>query len=72
QLLERPRAVLAHREGHRAQHAQRRQDGQVEVTQGIGPADAVVAIGAAFLNDGDAVRLAGPGEAASAPAGAAR
>ncbi|AGH87059.1 efflux RND transporter periplasmic adaptor subunit [Ralstonia nicotianae] len=50
----------------------RRQDGQVEVTQGIGPADAVVAIGAAFLNDGDAVRLAGPGEAASAPAGAAR
>ncbi|TXD64481.1 efflux transporter periplasmic adaptor subunit, partial [Ralstonia pseudosolanacearum] len=48
------------------------QDGQVEVTQGIGPADAVVAIGAAFLNDGDAVRLAGPGEAASAPAGAAR
>lgn len=50
----------------------RRQDGQVELTQGLGPNDAVVAIGAAFLSDGDAVRLAGPGESASVPAGAAR
>ncbi|WP_197333969.1 efflux RND transporter periplasmic adaptor subunit [Ralstonia syzygii] len=50
----------------------RRQDSQVEVMQGISPNDAVVAIGAAFLNDGDAVRLAGPGEAASVPAGTAR
>ena len=46
--------------------------GQVELTQGLGPNDAVVAIGAAFLSDGDAVRLAGPGESASVPAGAAR
>jgi RND family efflux transporter MFP subunit len=54
----------------------RRQDGQVEVTQGIGAADAVVAVGAAFLTDGDMVRVAAAGEAVSgpisAPAGAAR
>ncbi len=46
----------------------RRQGGQVEVTQGIGPNDAVVAAGAAFLSDGDLVRVAASGAPASAPA----
>jgi RND family efflux transporter MFP subunit len=46
----------------------RRQSGQVEVTQGIGPNDAVVAAGAAFLSDGDLVRVAASGAPASAPA----
>ncbi len=35
----------------------RRQDGQVEIVQGLGPNDAVVAAGAAFLSDGDLVRV---------------
>lgn len=46
----------------------RRQDGQVEIVQGIGANDAVVAVGAAFLNDGDLVRVVAPGVAASSPA----
>lgn len=53
----------------------RRQDGQVEIVQGIGPNDGVVAAGAAFLSDGDTVRVAGANaaaSAASAPAGAQR
>ncbi|MCO5397693.1 efflux RND transporter periplasmic adaptor subunit [Ralstonia soli] len=47
----------------------RRQDGQVEIVQGIGANDGVVAAGAAFLSDGDVVRLAAAG-AASAPVAA--
>ncbi|PLT18044.1 MULTISPECIES: efflux RND transporter periplasmic adaptor subunit [Ralstonia] len=53
----------------------RRQDGQVEIVQGIGPNDGVVAAGAAFLSDGDTVRVAdasAAASAASAPAGARR
>jgi RND family efflux transporter MFP subunit len=53
----------------------RRQDGQVEIVQGIGPNDGVVAAGAAFLSDGDTVRVAAANaaaSAASAPAGAQR
>jgi len=49
----------------------RRQGGLVEIAQGIGPNDAVVAVGAAFLSDGDLVRVVAPGAAASAPAAAA-
>lgn len=48
----------------------RRQDGQVEIVQGLGPNDAVVAAGAAFLSDGDLVRVVAPGAAASSPAAA--
>lgn len=48
----------------------RRQDGQVEVVQGIGANDGVVAVGAAFLNDGDVVRVTAA-DAASAPAASA-
>lgn len=49
----------------------RRQDGQVEIVQGIGANDGVVAAGAAFLSDGDVVRVIAVGAvagAASAPA----
>ena len=45
----------------------RRQAGNVEIVQGIGANDGVVAAGAAFLSDGDVVRVAAAG-AASAPA----
>jgi len=48
----------------------RRQDGQVEIMQGISANDGVVAAGAAFLSDGDVVRVAAAGageDAASAP-----
>lgn len=49
----------------------RRQDGQVEIVQGIGANDGVVAAGAAFLSDGDVVRVATAGAAsASVPAAA--
>ncbi|CAJ0784131.1 Nickel and cobalt resistance protein CnrB [Ralstonia condita] len=48
----------------------RRQDGQVEIVQGIGPNDAVVASGAAFLTDDDLVRVVGAGVTASASAAA--
>ncbi|MCT7299021.1 efflux RND transporter periplasmic adaptor subunit [Ralstonia sp. CHL-2022] len=50
--------------------AGRRQDGQVEIVQGIGAKDGVVAAGAAFLSDGDVVRVAAVGTA-SAPAASA-
>ncbi|GCB06336.1 hemolysin secretion protein D [Ralstonia sp. SET104] len=49
----------------------RRQDGQVEIVQGVGANDGVVAAGAAFLSDGDVVRVIAAGAvagAASAPA----
>ncbi len=46
----------------------RRQGGLVEIVQGIGPNDAVVAVGAAFLSDGDFVRVVAPGAAASTSA----
>jgi RND family efflux transporter MFP subunit len=49
----------------------RRQDGQVEIVQGVGANDRVVAAGAAFLSDGDVVRVIAVGAvagAASAPA----
>jgi RND family efflux transporter MFP subunit len=36
----------------------RRQGGDAEVTQGLGPLDRVIVQGAGFLNDGDVVRLA--------------
>ncbi|WP_426400385.1 efflux RND transporter periplasmic adaptor subunit [Ralstonia sp. R-29] len=49
----------------------RRQGGQVEILQGIGQNDAVVAVGAAFLSDGDFVRVVAPGAAASTPAASA-
>ena len=49
----------------------RRQGGLVEIMQGIGPNDAVVAVGAAFLSDGDLVRVVAPGAAASMPAASA-
>ncbi len=49
----------------------RRQGGLVEIMQGIGPNDAVVAVGAAFLSDGDLVRVVAPGAAASVPAASA-
>ena len=54
----------------------RRQDGQVEIVQGIGAKDGIVAAGAAFLTDGDVVRVAALGAAsmpaASAPAAGAK
>lgn len=46
--------------------AGRRQDGQVEIVQGIGANDGVVAAGAAFLSDGDVVRVIADGAAAGA------
>ena len=42
----------------------------IAVVQGIGPNDAVVASGAAFLTDGDLVRVIGAGVTASASAAA--
>ncbi len=44
----------------------RRQGGQVEIVQGIGANDGVVAAGAAFLSDGDVVRVIADGAAAGA------
>lgn len=46
----------------------RRQDGQVEIVQGIGAGDGVVVAGAAFLSDGDTVRVAAANAAVSASA----